>query len=424
MKVLIISYYWPPAGGPGFQIWLNFVKYLTVFDIDPIVFIPENPSYPIIDEYVTSEVAPKITVLKHKIFEPYQFASVLSNKKTKAISSGLIKEEKQSFMERLLLYIRGNFFIPDARKFWVKPSVKFLQEYLSKNSIDIIISTGPPHSLHLIGLQLKQQLDIRWIADFRDPWTTIGYHDRLKLSSKSKKKHRKLESQVLNQADDILVTSPSTKKEFELLTQKPITVITNGFDDLTLTKTQLDKKFSCSHIGSLLAKRNPIVLWEVFAEIIQENPSFKEDFELNLIGKVSAEIVASIEKAGLKEHLNLFGYVSHEEARDYQMTSQVLLLIEIDAAYAQCIIPGKLYEYMQSGRPIIGLGPEKADFKQIINETNTGFTFNYNEKERLKKTVFNLYQSYKENNLNSSSIGIQQYHRKSLTEKLAELLKK
>ena len=183
-KLLIITYYWPPAGGPGVQRWLKFVKYLPDFNVQPIVYIPENPTYPIIDRGLESEVSEKAVILKHKIFEPYGLASFFGKNKTKKISSGIIpNQKKQSFLEKTLLWVRGNIFIPDARFLWVKPSVKYLKKYIQENNIDTIVTSGPPHSLHLIGLQLKQELGVTWLADFRDPWTTIGYHKALKLSS-------------------------------------------------------------------------------------------------------------------------------------------------------------------------------------------------------------------------------------------------
>ncbi|HMK06024.1 MAG TPA: hypothetical protein VK476_00755, partial [Flavobacterium sp.] len=181
-KVLIITYYFPPAGGPGVQRWLKFIKYLPDFDIQPIVYVPENPTYPIIDAQLMSEISDKAIVLKTKIFEPYGLASIFSKNKTKKISSGIIPSmRRQTSIDKFLLWVRGNLFIPDARVFWVKPSVAYLKKYISENNIDIIITSGPPHSLHLIGMKLKNVMNVKWIADFRDPWTTIGYHKSLKL---------------------------------------------------------------------------------------------------------------------------------------------------------------------------------------------------------------------------------------------------
>ena len=148
-KVLIVSYYWPPAGGPGVQRWLKFAKYLPQFGVEPVLYVPENAHYPLKDSTLEKEIPENITILKKPIFEPYSLAGLLSNKDTQKISSGIIpKEEDQGMLQKLMLFIRGNFFIPDARKFWIKPSVKFLEEYLQENQIDTIITTGPPHSLH------------------------------------------------------------------------------------------------------------------------------------------------------------------------------------------------------------------------------------------------------------------------------------
>lgn len=424
LKVLIITYYWPPAGGPGVQRWLKFVKYLPEFGIEPIVYCPENPNYPITDESLVNEIPNQVTIIKQPINEPYQLASFFSKKSSKKISSGVIpKAKKQSFIERLMLYVRGNFFIPDARKNWVKPSVAFLSEYIEKHQIETIVTTGPPHSLHVIGLQLKQKLNIKWIADFRDPWTTIGYHKALKLSKASEQKHLQLESQVLNSSDYIIVTSNHTKNEFATKTNQPISVITNGYDKHSVRVEGKDEKFTLSHIGSLLSERNPKVLWDVLSELTSENETFSKAFQLNLIGVVSDDVLESIRNSGLKNHVNLIGYVSHDEAIQYQMQSRLLLLIEIDSEDNKAIIPGKLFEYLISETPILAIGPEDSDVQQIIARTNTGVYFNYHQKETLKTQILSYFDAYLSNNLNVNAIGLQPYSRKALTKRLSEVIK-
>ncbi len=425
LKVLIISYYWPPAGGPGVQRWLKFVKYLPDFNVEPIVYIPENPNYPLVDESLIAEVSKDVTIIKQPISEPYKLAGLFSKKSSSTISKGIIPEQKtQSFIEKAMLYIRGNFFIPDARKSWVKPSVAYLSNYIEKENISTIITTGPPHSLHLIGLQLKKKLGVKWIADFRDPWTTIGYHKQLKLTKKSKQKHKALEKLVLNTADDIVVTSSVTKTEFEAITNKPIEVITNGYDYESVESKPLDAKFTIAHIGSLLSKRNPIILWQVLSELVQEHEGFSKDFQLNFVGAVSETVLQSIETVGLANHVNNAGYVSHKESIIYQKSSQVLLLVEIDSKETKCIIPGKLFEYMVSNRPILALGPQGSDVENIIKETNTGNYFYYTDYKSLKSTILAHYKSYQNKNLEVHAIGLQKYSRKSLTSKLASVLKK
>ena len=422
-KLLIITYYWPPAGGPGVQRWLKFVKYLPDFGIQPIVYIPENPTYPIVDENLVRDVSDKAVIIRKPIFEPYQSASFFSKNKTKKISSGIIpNKKKQSFLDKLFLWIRGNLFIPDARVFWVKPSVAYLEKYILEHNIDTIVTSGPPHSLHLIGLELKQKLAIKWYADFRDPWTTIGYHKSLRLSSFAAKKHKRLEHQVLNTADTIIVTSKTTKTEFQAITSKPIAVITNGYDVEPVANQELDSKFTLAHIGSFLSERNPKILWESLVELIAELPSFKEQIEIKLIGAVSQEVLETITQFGLNDYLNNLGYVSHEQAIVHQKKSQVLLLIEIDSEDTKSIIPGKLFEYMVSNRPIVAIGPEGSDFAEIITSTNTGQFFTYTEKERLKRVILDLYNQFLEGKLQSHGIGLQKYSRKNLTKELVTLL--
>ncbi|MFM2010853.1 MAG: hypothetical protein RLZZ479_1244 [Bacteroidota bacterium] len=423
-KLLIITYYWPPAGGPGVQRWLKFVKYLPDFDVQPIVFIPENPTYPIVDSNLVSEVSDKAIILKTPIFEPYQLASFLSKNKTKKISSGIIpNQKKQSFLEKVMLWVRGNLFIPDARVFWVKPSVAYLEKYILENEIDTIITSGPPHSLHLIGLELKQKMNLKWLADFRDPWTTIGYHKSLRLSHYAAKKHKQLESQVLNSADTIIVTSKTTKAEFQALTTKPIEVITNGFDVEKVDKQSLDTKFSLAHIGSFLSERNPKIVWESLVELCTEIPDFKSHLEIKLIGAISQEVLDTIEQFGLNSFLNNLGYVSHAEAVAHQRKSQVLLLIEINSDETKSILPGKLFEYMVSERPILAIGPKDSDFAEIITNTNSGVFFEYSEKAKLKQTIQEYYNHFLEGKLQSHAVGLQQYSRKNLTQQLVELLR-
>ena len=422
-KILIIAYYWPPAGGPGVQRWLKFVKYLRDFQLEPIVYVPENPNYPITDNSLLDEIPEGIKILKQPIFEPYGLASILSKKKTKRISSGIIqKHKKQSVLERAMLWIRGNFFIPDARKFWVKPSVNFLSDFIEKEAIKTIITTGPPHSIHLIGLDLKEKLSLQWLADFRDPWTSIGYHKKLKLSTAAAKKHKSLESKVLNTADKIVVTSKTTKTEFESITKKPIEVITNGFD-VEVKATELDDKFTISHIGSLLTDRNPQTLWKVLREICNENESFNKQLQINLVGVVGKEVLTSIADYGLLSRTKEIGYVSHDKVLQLQPKSQILLLLEIDSEETKGILPGKLFEYLNARRPILAIGPDGWEASAIVKETNSGVGLVSNEESALKNVLLEWFVLFEKNKLHLNSTGIEKYSRIALTEQLTNFIR-
>lgn len=420
-KVLVITYYWPPAGGPGVQRWLKFVKYLRDFNIEPIVYIPLNPSYPITDENLVYEVPEGIQILKQPIKEPYTWASLLSKKKTRTISSGIIQEKKPSTVEKFLLWIRGNLFIPDARKFWIKPSVKYLSGVIEKEGIETVITTGPPHSLHLIGLGLKEKHQIQWITDFRDPWTSIGYHKKLRLSKSSQRKHKTLERNVLSSTDKIVVTSITTKTEFEQITSKPIRVITNGFDE-TLEAISLDTDFTVSHIGSLLTGRNPVALWKALKELIEENETFKNHLKIQLAGVVGEEVLETIRTYELDLYVERLGYLSHEKVLQVQQKSQVLLLLEIDSEETKGIIPGKLFEYLNAKRPILAIGPNGWEAGNIVLETSSGRVCRQSDKTALKNVLLDWFGKYEKGALHFNSKGIEMYHRKELTKALANFI--
>lgn len=421
-RVLVITYYWPPAGGPGVQRWLKFVTYFRDFGVEPVVYIPKNPHYPLKDASLLDEVPKDIKIIENTIFEPYGLSKLISGRKTKRISSGVISEKNQSVLERVMLWIRGNLFIPDARKFWVNPSVNLLGPILKEEGIETIITTGPPHSVHLIGLKLKEQLGLQWIADFRDPWTTIGYHKKLKLTTSAQKKHKELERKVLNTADKIVVTSKTTKQEFQGLTPKPIKVITNGYDMGERKPVTLDEKYTIAHIGSMLTKRNPCKLWKVLGELVRENPELKESLQLNFVGVVGQDILDSLNEFGLNRYVTIMGYVPHEEAVLYQLKSQVLLLVEIDSEETKGIIPGKFFEYVRSGRPILGIGPENWEVAEMITETASGEVFNHTQETELKKVLLNWFQQFQNNSLKSSATNIERYSRRELTRQLADYI--
>lgn len=416
-----------------------------------MVYVPENPHYPIEDTSLEKEIPKDLTIYRQPLFEPYGLAKLLSPKKTKRISSGIIKAENQSVMEKAMLWIRGNFFIPDARKYWVKPSVQFLSEVLDKENqpshrangdglersgaiaggggtstkpagIDTVITTGPPHSVHLIGQALKEKKGIRWLADFRDPWTSIGYHKKLKLTASSQKKHMAMERKVLNQADQIIVTSLATKTEFEQITDKPIAVITNGHDSDYEGDADLDKDFTISHIGSLLTGRNPKNLWKVLSRLASENSVFRADLQLEFMGVVSKDVMDSLYRAELGPYIKIRGYGSHAEAQRRQQRSQVLLLAEIDSEETRGIIPGKLFEYLAAKRPILALGPENWEAGKIIAETGVGSVFDYKAQAELKKTILEWYADFKKENLRSEAKNIEKYSRKALTRALTRLI--
>lgn len=420
-RALIITYYWPPAGGSGVQRWLKFVKYFREFGIEPIVYTVENPNYPIIDESLQNDIPANVRILKHPIWEPNNLLSFFGKKKTE--SAGFLNPNP-SFFGKIMQYIRANYFIPDARKFWVKPSVKYLKKYLSENKIDVVITTGPPHSLHLIGLKLKAQMDVKWMADFRDPWTEIDYFHQLPLSANAIKKHHFLEEEVLKKADAVLVVGDTMKRKYEKFNSNVVTV-TNGFDgEIVDSFLELDTKFTITHIGLMNADRNSKMLWEVLAEICNENKAFKSDFQLKLIGKLDTSVLNEISNYGLSGNVEIINYVPHNEVIEFQKKSQVLLLVVNNVPSSKGIITGKIFEYLMAKRPILAIAPVDGDLASIIEQTNSGVVVDFENSVLLKKTILDLYLKFSNNNLVVNSKNIEQFQRKQLTEKVAEMIYK
>jgi glycosyltransferase involved in cell wall biosynthesis len=419
-KVLIITYYWPPAGGSGVQRWLKFVKYLRDFDIEPVIYTVDNPGYAINDKSLINEIPNSIETLRQPIFEPNSILNFFGTK-TNRESAGFLNPNP-NFIGKIIQYIRANYFIPDARKFWIKPSVKFLSNYLEKNPVDVIITTGPPHSLHLIGLHLKKKKDIKWISDFRDPWTEIDYFHKMPLNKKAKKKHHQLEREVLKNSDSVIVVGNTMRDQYLKETDKVVT-ISNGFDTSDNKEvSHLDIFFSITHVGMMNADRNPSDLWKILKEICLENPDFKSDLKIRLIGKIAKEVShdLNIFDSGITEVVD---YVSYAEVKKYQLETQVLLLCINNVPSARGIITGKIFEYLQAKRPILAIGPEDGDAAEILKNTNSGSIFGFENKQKLKQHILELYKDYKKNQLIVNSENIEQYHRRELTRKLAHLVR-
>ena len=421
-KVLVITYYWPPSGGAGVQRWLKFVKYLPSLGWEPIIYTVENGEYPVLDDSLVNDLPSNIKVLKTKIWEPYIFYKRFTGrKKNDKINSGFLNNKKKNkILESISVWIRGNLFIPDARKFWIKPSVNYLNNFIKDNPVDFIISSGPPHSTHLIALGIQKLNKIPWLADFRDPWTNIDFYKDLKLSNWADSKHKKLEKEVLSKANIILTIGNQLKNELKELGAKNVEVIENGFDidDFKNDYSNfLDSKFSIAHIGSFTPSRNHLILWKVLNEIVNENIDFASKLQLKLIGNIDYSVHNSIQDFNLEKYVKKFDYLSHNKVISHQKSSKVLLLMVNNTPNSKGIITGKVFEYMASSRPILVIGPEDGDLAKIISATKSGIVCGYNNEVKLKKVILDLF-----NNKLIFNPDFEKYSRKNLSKNLSIIL--
>jgi glycosyltransferase involved in cell wall biosynthesis len=433
-RVLIITYYWPPTGGAGVQRWLKFVKYLREFGWEPIVYTPSNPESPDDDPSLVNDIPEKVNVIRTEIWEPYNlYRKFTGVKKTDKINPAFHTDQKKvSARQSFSVWLRGNLFIPDPRKYWIKPSVKFLADWISKNPVDVIISSGPPHSMHLIGRGLHRKTNIPWVADFRDPWTNLDFYDDLKLSGWADRKHRRLERSVLEEANVVLSVGKTMNAEFVQMMKdyksstdlSRFRVITNGYDESDVFKGQIerDKKFSIAHLGTMSLARNPEVLWKALKKLSDEDPVFKEDLEIKLVGKTDGSVIESVRSYGLGDSLNVVSYLPHHEVVKIQKQSQLLLLVLNNTRTAKGILTGKFFEYMSAKQPILAVGPVDGDAAEILLQSHAGTIAGYNDHDLMYAQVKDFYAKYKSGNLKIDSRGVEKYSRKELTGQLANVL--
>ncbi len=417
-RLLIITYYWPPTGGSGVQRWVKFSKYLPQYGWQPVVYTPENPEQLAVDESLAGDIPPCAEVLKTRIVEPY----ALYRKLFRHSGGGEVNplnSQKKSLAKRLSLWARGNLFIPDPRVSWVKPSVKFLEKYLREHPVDAVVTTGPPQSMHLIGLGLKRRTGVKWIADFRDPWTRMFYYKHLELSRCADRKHRRLEQTVLDSADLVISVSPQVGRDFAAATTTPVCLITNGFDEDDYAAGNVaprhDGKFRIVHTGLFAADGNPLNLWDALAARCAADTAFRSCLEIRLAGKTDSQVVSAIESRGLGGNLVNLGYLPHKECVAEQRTADVLLLpLRREPEYAK-VLPGKIFEYLAAGRPVLGIGDEGGAADEILQQAGAGRMFGWDSGDGLVDYLIGA---------SAAPEGVEKFSRCLLTRRLVEELDK
>lgn len=425
-KVLVIAYYWPPSAGSGVQRWLKFVKYLREYGWEPIVYTPENPDFDIKDNELLKEIPAGITVLKRPITEPFQFYNkLLGQKADKQVNPVMKGEGKPGWKARIGLWVRANIFIPDSRMLWIRPSVSFLNQWLTNNHVDAIVSTGPPHSMHLIALGIKKKHKLPWLADFRDPWTRIDFFHELNLEPWAEKKHRNLEKEVIQTADHVVVVGQNMKDEYLELTRKPISVITNGYDpsDIDLsTPVSLDEKFSIIHIGMLGKARSHTIFWEGLNQLRNEIPELREKLEVRIYGITDPIVLEQIKDFADRSWIKFLPYLPHHEVIQVQRRARVLLLSVNNVPSAKGIITGKIFEYLAIGRPVLCIGPVNGDAAAIINKASAGPVVDFDDILSFKESVVKLFDDYRIGKDLVVPSGVEKYSRRTLCGDIAQIL--
>ena len=412
-KILIITYYWPPSGGSGVQRWLNLSNYLVAMGYDVTLLSPEFADYPILDNSLNSKVNPKIKILKVPIFEPAKFFKSKKNNSDNIESKGIINYLK--------LFIRSNFFFPDSRMFWINDVVKTASSYINKHNINCVITTSPPFSINIIGYKLKLKNNIKWISDYRDPWSDFFQFKKMPMFNIIKKKHLSWEEKCLKIADSVIVTSPSLKITYSKI--NPSThLITNGFN--SIEKTVITKDFEIIYSGVMKSSQNPKMLWKILYEISLTNKSFYKDLKLNLIGSFDKSIFQNKYLKKLKEKVIFKNYLSKDVLNKNLSTGNIFILCDVNYSGGGNIIPGKFFHYLSFKIPIIAFSSKNSDTSNIVNETKSGNVFEFSNEIDLKNHILELYSNFKDGNYLVKPNGTEKYKYLNLSSELESVIKK
>jgi len=394
-KILIITYYWPPKGGVGVQRWLKLTKYLCHNHYKPIIYTPQDGISPLQDYNLLNSISPELTIIKKKIFEPQKILSwFVKNKPT----SDILIKKSNSLFAQFLIWLRSNLFIPDSRCLWIKPSIRFLTNYLTKHSVDVIISTGPPHSMHMIALAIKKKhQNIKWIADFRDPWTEIEYFDQLPLLSIVKKRHLQLEKKVISHADLILSVSPSWASNLRRMGAKQTFVLTNGYDlddygDDNLDQNMESEQFVVGHFGVYNQLRDHSFFWDTINKISYNEQDFLTNLKFLFAGEVHDTFFTKIKKHRLDEKLTHYPYLHHKDAIHNMMKCNLLLVTQGDTKSVLGRLPAKFFEYLGAKKPILAIGKKNSDLEKIISKISYAWFVDFDNTELLYNTILKIYK--------------------------------
>ena len=422
-RVLIITYYWPPSGGSGVQRWVKFSKYLPAEGWQPVIYTPENPEMQSVDQSLYGDIPAEAEIIRRPITEIYSLYRGLTGKKASAAEVNVVNSQKKSFLQRVVMWLRGNLFIPDPRVSWVRPSVCFLRKYLQEHPVDVIVSTGPPHSMHLIGRKVARATGIPWIADFRDPWTKIFYFKHLSLTSWARRRHEKLEQAVLDDASAVVAVSPLVRDEFAAMTRSRIELITNGYDpDDYAQPVEPDGFFNVTHTGLFAADGNPLSLWKALGDKVREDAAFAAKLRLRLVGKTDAPVLQAIRDAGLADQLVDLGYKDHLTAVREQLNASVLILPLRQEPEYRATLPGKLFEYLGARRPILGIGQTDGAMARIVGETRTGEVYDWPDAAGLRAAVDRLWEAFRSGEEPVLTENIEAYSRRSTARRMAALM--
>ncbi len=400
-KILFITYYFPPASGAGVQRPMSLVKNLLKYGIEPIVITvdPEVASYAGTDVQLLKEIPSTVRVFRTDTNEHYKYYKRLVTKNIP--TAGFANESQPGFLQKAARFLRGNFYFPDPRKGWFKYAMAQAEKIIKEEQIDIVFTTSPPQSTHLIGLELKKKLGVQWICDLTDPWTDIYYFKQLYHLPFALEINKRMELQVLENADKLITCSHNFRELFlkksSKISAKNFEILYVGYDAdhfKNLISAPSADEFVITYTGTIADSYNPKAFFRALKRLITDD-SVK--LKMRFVGMVSEGVQTMISACGIDSITEYTGTVSHDQSLEYLMKSTILLLIVPQNENNEGIIPGKIFEYFASRKPIIALANPKGDVADLINENKWGRSFAHEEEEAMYAYLKELWEAWKRN---------------------------
>lgn len=423
-KVLIITYYWPPAGGPGVQRVLKFAKYLPEFNWKPIILTVKHPDAPIYDESLFADIPEEVKIYKTRALEPFGFYRKFTGKSPseKIPNDILLSKKNASLQDRIAKWVRANIFIPDAKIGWLHYAVKEGMKIVRQEKVDAILNSSPPPTTALVGKAIAKKTGLPWIADFRDPWLEIVYYQHLKRSKLTKAIDGMLERKVLRKADVVVAISKDMINLFKSkVGDKKFKVIPNGYDEIDFEnqKSIKNDKFTIAYTGTISKDRIPYSLITAIKRFVYEDKN--ENFRLNFAGRFSSEFVNLIRKENVEKYFELQDFVPHKVSTSILQNADALLLIIDDVPNNKGFLTGKLFEYLGCKKPVFAIGPLDGNANEILKETNSGIMVDYKDTNAAYMLLKKL---YRERQLGKTAFEFkaEKYSRENLTYELSQIL--
>jgi glycosyltransferase involved in cell wall biosynthesis len=420
-KVLFITYFWPPSGKASLHWPLKMIKYLPEYGWEPSVLTIYEDTFYQKDETLIKDIASDLKVIKTGTIEPFNiYRKFLGKKKDEPlIASESMSKTKKTMNHMISLWIRMNLFVPDARVGWYFPAVKVGKKFLSEYKVDAIISNGPPHTAHLIGRRLSSLFNIPHIPVFIDPWVDIVYYQDYKRTELTKKFDEYLEKNVIKKAKELVFVTETMKndylKKYPAIKSKSH-VLYWGYNEDDFIEIENGLKYGkpdeeiITHAGNMYDYNNPVSFFKYIKEEINKGRKIK----IRFIGTVSPKTSEIINNLSIAENTEYIGFLPYKKMLKELLTSDLLIMMVTEKRH----VPGKLFEYLRTGRPILAFGNDNEEVKKILEESNAGRIFNYNESAE----QFFTKKEYKKFETNFSLI--QKYNRKNIAEELSEILYK